>query len=203
MQTEIEAKFLQVDHDEIREKLKALGATLEQPMRLMRRVMLDHADNRYQRLYKTDHKKRERLRIRDEGGKVTVTYKASSDTQYSHEAEIEVSSFDGTVKLFEAVGFHVYSYQESRREAWHYKNVEIVLDVWPWLDPYIEIEGPDEESIKMVAAEMGFDWGSAEFGSVDTAYMRQYKKMTNRESIGDIDEVRFSDPLPDFLRDRI
>lgn len=41
MNTEIEAKFLDVDHDAVRAKLTALGATCEQPMRLMRRLTLE------------------------------------------------------------------------------------------------------------------------------------------------------------------
>ena len=34
MNTEIEAKFLNIDHDAIRAKLEALGGVLEQPLRL-------------------------------------------------------------------------------------------------------------------------------------------------------------------------
>lgn len=37
MQQEIEAKFLHQNHDEIRQKLKALGAKCTEPMRTMRR----------------------------------------------------------------------------------------------------------------------------------------------------------------------
>ena len=43
MNTEIEAKFLNVNFDEIREKLTKLGAICEQPMRLMRRYTFDNA----------------------------------------------------------------------------------------------------------------------------------------------------------------
>jgi adenylate cyclase class 2 len=197
MQTEIEAKFLNVDHDEIREKLKTLGAVCEQPMRMMRRVMLDHADKRYQKSNQA-----ERLRIRDEGDKVTVTYKASNDTNYVYELEIIVNSFEEALSLFEALGFIRYSFQESKRETWHYKNVEVVLDEWPWLNPYIEIEGLKEEYIKGVAAELGFVWENAGFGSVDTAYMFQYPGMTDKESIGDLPEVRFGMSLPEYLKRR-
>lgn len=194
MQSEIEVKFLNVNHDEIRERLKKLDATCEQPMRLMRRVMLDHADGRYQQ-----GNQAERLRVRDEGDKVTVTYKASNDTNYPYEVEATVESFDEMVQLFKATGFEQYSFQESKREAWHYKNVEIVLDEWPWLNTYIEIEGPSEPEIKTVAAELGFNWSDGKYGSVDTAYRHQYPGMKGTESVGDIPEVKFGEPIPQYL----
>jgi uncharacterized protein (DUF934 family) len=58
MQTEIEAKFLSSNHDEIRGKLQALGAVCEQPMRLMRRVTIDTPAMKAKNGW---------LRVRDEG----------------------------------------------------------------------------------------------------------------------------------------
>lgn len=198
MQTEIEAKFLNIDHDEIRAKLQELGATLEQPMRLMRRVMLDYPDGRFQK--KDPY---QRLRVRDEGDEVTVTYKADNDTNYAHEVETTVGSFDEMIKLFQAIGLTGFSYQESKRETWHFGDVEVVLDEWPWLEPYIEIEGPSEVAIRSAAEKLGFDWKEAEFGSVDTAYRKQYPGMTGLESIGDLPKVEFDKPVPDWLEAKL
>lgn len=195
MQTEIEVKFLDVDHSIIRDRLKKLGAELEHPMRLMRRVMLDHHDERYQKSGQA-----ERLRIRDEGDKVTVTYKKSNESNYAYEIETTVGSFDYTLQLFEAIGFSVYSFQESKRETWQYQNVEIVLDEWPWLNTYIEIEGHAEEAIQDIAKSLGFDWKDAEFGSVDRAYRHQYPGMSSQDSIGDLRQVKFGKPLPDYFK---
>ena len=194
MQTEIEAKFLNVDFDDIRKRLKDSGAKLEQPMRIMRRVLFDYPDERFQKNGQT-----QRLRVRDEGNKITLTYKAKNDTNYAHEVEVEVDSFDEAVKLLEAIGLKKYSFQESKRETWTHKDVEVVLDEWPWVDTYIEIEGPSEEAIKSAAKDLGFDWKDAKFGSVDTAYRLQYPGMTKMESIGDLPEVRFEAPLPEYL----
>lgn len=197
MQTEIEAKFLNVDHDAIRAKLKQAGAVCEQPMRLMRRAIFDYPDGRFQ---KDNHN--QRLRVRDEGDKITVTYKQKNDSPYPYEIETVVGSYDEMVKIFEAVGLVIVSIQESKRETWHYKNVEVVLDKWPWLEAYIEIEGPDESGIRAVAEDLGFDWKNAEFGSVDTAYRHQYPGMERTESIGDIAKVVFNLPLPEYLKKR-
>jgi inorganic triphosphatase YgiF len=49
MQQEIEVKFLNVSHKNVREKLAKLGAKCTVPMRLMRRVVVDYPDKRLQK----------------------------------------------------------------------------------------------------------------------------------------------------------
>lgn len=199
MNHEIEAKFLKVDIEDVRGRLKAAHAKLEHPMRLMRRDQFDHADNRYQ-----NGNIFERMRIRDEGDKVTITYKKKvPGSEYPIELETTLGSYDAAKKLLEAVGLHSFSYQESKRETWLLDGVEIVIDEWPWLKAYIEIEGPSEKSIKNVAAKLGFDWNDAKYGSVDTAYMADYPKMTESDSIGYVAEVKFGAPLPKYLKERM
>lgn len=200
MPTEIEAKFLDVSHDAVRAKLKAVGARLTHPMRLMRRDLLDFPDKRFQTSPANG-----RLRIRDEGDKLTITFKKrpSDGKQYSHEWETTIGSYNAMKDLLLAMGLHAYSYQESKRETWQLDNVEVVLDEWPWLKPYIEIEGPSEESIQAVATKLGLNWTDAKFGSVETAYRAQYPGMTEDDTIGGVSEVRFGAPLPDYLKERI
>jgi len=199
MPTEIEVKFLKVDIDDIRARLKAAGAELEHPMRLMRRDQFDHADERY-----TKGNFFERLRIRDEGDKLTITYKKKlSGSEYPIELETTIGSYETAKQLLTAVGLHSFSYQESKRETWQLDDVEVVIDEWPWLNPYIEIEGPNEEGIKTATAKLGFDWADAAYGSVDTAYMAQYPKMAKQDSIGFVPEVKFDAPLPDYLKERM
>ena len=196
MQKEIEVKFLNVDHDDVRARLTKLGAVCEQPMRLMRRKMFDYPDNRLQKSNMS-----QRLRIRDEGNRVTINYKAGNDAGGSYAREIEsiIGSFDDVAQILEAVGLVCYSFQESKRETWKHKDVEIVLDEWPWVNCYIEIEGPTESSIKVVADGLGFNWEDSRVGSVDVAYCAQYPGMTEHESIGDLAEVRFSLEVPDYF----
>jgi adenylate cyclase class 2 len=197
MPLEIEVKFLDVDHDQVRTKLRSIGATLEQPMRLMWRTLFDYPDSGL--------KKRNNgwLRVRDEGNKITLTYKWKGDSKaYSHEVETTVGSYDATVQLLEALGLCAYTYQESRRETWHFGAIEIVLDEWPWLQLYIEIEGPDEHSLKACANDLGFLWSTAFFGSVDTAYREQYPKMLTTESVGAMPELRFDSAMPSWLCER-
>ena len=198
MHSEIEAKFLNVYFEDVRVRLKKIGAICEQPMRTMRRVLFDYPDERFQK-----NGQMQRLRVRDEVDKVALNFKSKkSETNYPDELEVVVDSFDNTIKLLEAIGLKQYSFQQSKRETWKYKDVEVVLDEWPWLDTYIEIEGPSEEAIKQAATDLGFDWKDAGFGSVDRAYRQQYPGMTKSESIGDLPEVKFGVPIPQYLIER-
>jgi adenylate cyclase class 2 len=199
MPVEIEVKFLDVDIDDIRARLKAAGAVLEHPMRLMRRDQFDHADKRYGQSHYA-----ERLRIRDEGDKCTMTYKAKQkDSPYPIEVETTIGSYEATKQLLEAIGLHSFSYQESKRESWRLGEVEVVIDEWPWVKPYIEIEGPTEQGIKHVTEKLGFNWEERRFGSADTVYKQEYPKMTDKDSIGDVADVRFELPIPQYFKDRM
>ena len=196
MQPEIEAKFLNVNHDTVRQKLAQLGAKREKPMRLMRRTMFDYPDNRIEQIAKG------RLRVRDEGDKITITYKRPRSDRYSDEIETTVDSYDTMVKLLQAIGLVVVSVQESKRETWHYRNVEIELDAWPWAKPYVEIEGKAEADIKACAAELGFDWEAAVFGAAESAYRVEYPGIKDNETIDAMTEIRFNAPLPAWLEKR-
>ena len=193
MNTEIEAKFVNINHDEIRQKLKYLGAKLEKPFRNMRRVTIDNPQMKDKNAF---------VRIRDEGDKIVITYKQFDQLSVdgAKEIEVTVSHFEETVALFAAAGLKHGSYQESTRETWRLRNAEIVLDTWPWLNPYIEIEASDIETVKSTAKSLGLEWKNAVFGDVMAAYRIQYPHLGQRDTVGNIAEVRFNDPLPDLLK---
>lgn len=188
MKTEIEVKFLNVDHDKMRQQLTALGGKQVTPMRDMRRSLFETPEMKARNGF---------YRLRDEGNKITLTYKQfdSNSLTGAKEIEIEVSDFQATVDLLAQVNLEPITYQESRREAWVINDCEVVLDEWPWIPTYIEIEGGSEQLVKDTAALLGFDWSNAVFGSVDVIYEREYPRMTNRGVI-DIPESRFGDPVP-------
>ena len=188
MKTEIEVKFINITIDTIQQRLLAAGAVCEQPMRLMRRALMETPDMAAKDAF---------LRLRDEGNRVTLTYKQHLKTgiEAANEIETTVDDFDATKALLEASGMIFHTYQESRRETWKLGDVEVVIDVWPWMPPYIEIEGDNEASIREAAAILGFSWDEAVFGGVDVVYRMVYPAMSVRGVI-DIPLVRFDDPVP-------
>ena len=192
LQAEIEVKFIDVDIDDIRARLSKASATLVQPMRAMRRVLIEEAHHAADGSF---------IRIRDEGDRTTLTFKRRTKSDEvttidsTHELETTVGSFDATVNIFKEAGWEYITFQESRRETWNFHDTEVVIDEWPWIKPYIEIEGTSIEAVKEASIELGFDWDDAVFGSVDVIYNRDFPKMSVRGVI-DIKEVRFDDPVP-------
>ncbi len=196
IEQEIEAKFLDVDIDDIRARLERLGACLEKPMRLMRRHQFDFKDRRF----RTSHD--ERLRVRDEGDKITVTYKSKvPGSSYDQEIETTVGSYDAMRELFLALGLEAFAYQETKRETWQLGKVEVVIDEWPWAKPYIEIEGQLESDVQAAAKQLGFDWADAVYGSANNVYRAQYPKMTKQDDVGNIADLRFEGEMPQYLKD--
>jgi adenylate cyclase class 2 len=191
MKTEIEVKFLNVDFLVLRKRLEELGAHCEMPMRAMRRSIIETEELRAKNAF---------VRVRDEGDKITLTYKQFDEDSLTGAKEIEtvVSDFDTTVSLLAAAGLPQKSFQESRRETWRLDMVEVVLDEWPWLNPYIEIEGSSEEGVMKVAEQLGFDWDQAVFGKVTSAYQAQYPK-GNADKLVTIPTVAFDAPVPEVI----
>lgn len=202
MQEEIEVKFLDVPHDEVRARLKAAGAICEHPMRLMRRAIIDYADRRMQT---TSPDGWSWVRVRDEGDKVTCTYKhiASDGKDTTHEIEFTVSSYQKAVELFKAIGLVVHSEQETKRETWRLGDVEVVLDEWPWMPQYIELEGPSEAALQAAAKALGYEWDKALRASSDRAYRTYYPKMGPEESVADIAQLTFDGERPQWLSERL
>lgn len=193
MKTEYEAKFLDIDIKKMRQALRKIGAKLEKPMRSFRRVTIDTPAMK---------KKDAFVRVRNEGDRVTITYKQfkTLSVDGAREYEIVVDNFEEAVVLLAEAGLPAGSYQESRRETWRYGNVEIDIDEWPWLKPYIEIEADGVESVKNFAAKLELDWDDAVFGDVMAAYRAEYPHLTMKDTIGNLLEVKFGDPLPDLLK---
>ena len=195
MSIEIEAKFINIEHNEIRIKLQELGAKLEQPLRLMRRVVAHTPEMTTKNAF---------LRVRDEGYRTTMTYKQfDSDTvDGAKEHEVEVSNFNEAVHILSAAGLVYDVYQETKRENWRLGSVEIMLDEWPWLNPYIEIEGQSVEEIKQVASKLNLDWSGAVFGGITNVYKLQYPHLgddADRIINQQWTTIRFDDPAPEIL----
>lgn len=194
MQSEIEAKFLSINFDEVRSKLKAAGGKLEKPMRLMRRVTIH---NDFMRAGKDAF-----VRVRDEGDKTIITYKQFDELSVdgAKEIEIEVSDFDKAVELLAQAGLPYDSLQESRRETWTLDGCEVVLDEWPWLKPYIEIEGPSKAAVRQAAERLELDFTAAVFGDVMAAYRAEYPNLTANDTVGNLRQVKFGSPLPEIFK---
>ena len=192
MKTEIEVKFLGIDIQLMRQKLSDAGAQLEQPMRLMRRVLIEQPHHKAEHSF---------VRVRDQGDKVTLTFKKravndGSKIDDTQELEVQVSSFDDTVELLQQAGWPPITYQENRRETWMLGKAEVVIDEWPWMRPQIEIEADTEELVHQAATQLGLVWEDAFYGHIDDAYKVEYNFIPGFRGVIDLVEVRFENPVP-------
>jgi adenylate cyclase class 2 len=192
MQTEIEAKFLNIDTEKIKTKLKEIGAVLQYPERLMKRKTFDFKD-------KSLYEEKAWVRVRDEGdGKITLSYKKLVDRSLhgTKEITLDVSDFETMCSFLEACGFESKSYQETKREKWILEKSEITIDTWPWIPTFMEIESENEEEIKRATGLIGFDWNEALHGSVEVAYQKVFN--VTEDEIDSWKEITFI-PVPEWL----
>lgn len=164
MKNEFETKFLNIDRRAICEKLNKAGFVLKVPEYLMRRKTFDFS--------KMVPGKNKWGRVRQESDKVTMTIKEikGSGINDTYELELIVDDFDNAAAFFEECGIPAKAFQENKREVWVRGNIEATIDTWPGLNPFIEVEGPDETSVRGVVNELDFNFQDSVFGSIDLVY---------------------------------
>lgn len=167
MNTEFEVKVI-IDHELIRSKLRLLGATMVRPMGLMRRLTFY--------LPMIDGKQRW-LRVRDEGEYSTLTFKSLDATKQIDclkELEVKISDFEIMILMLNQLGYQSKMYVENYREIWKLDSCLIMLDLWPWLDPLIEVEGDSQELVMQAVHRLGLDGYELHYGTSQKLYCKKY-----------------------------
>ena len=169
MDNEIEAQFLDINKDEIREKLEAAGAKCVKPEVLMKRIVFYTGEHSF-------------ARVRDEGGgKIVMTYKNVFDEDSilgTKEVNVVIDNYENGILFLKGCGLKAKAEQESYRETWVYDGgfgeTEICIDTWPWIPTFIEIEGPSEAAVWNTTEALGLSREKAKFGSADTIYQHYH-----------------------------
>lgn len=168
MEIEWEAKFSNINKGELRRKLRRLKAKLVKPEFLQRRAVFF--------LPKGHEIEGGWLRVRDEGDKISMTLKVVSGSQISDQKEttLIVSNFEKARLFLKGVGCVEKSYQENKRELWILDGVEVTIDEWPFLEPFVELEAKSEQEVRKASEKLGFDWNEAIFGSTHLLNSKKY-----------------------------
>jgi adenylate cyclase class 2 len=142
---ETEIKILGINEDEVEAKLLELGAekTFDG---LLKVRYLDTSDNEIKN-------RGELLRIRDfTGDFVEICFKSNKREENGckvyDEVHLKADDFDEATKMFDKLGFKVSTYYEKKRKVFKLDNAEIVIDKYPEIEPFVEIEAEDSEKIE-------------------------------------------------------
>ena len=219
-QREIEARFLDVDVEAIIEKLKPIAHRKFAATLMTRTIFALPNGFARVRVTKGDpHDGTDGVRER-----VVLTSKIYPDRKAYDVADNAVSAapietelvlgenetYEDACGFMRSVGLPQKAEHEQYREEWTIspsKDIPaegiIEIDWLPGLMPSMEIECPDEDSIRVIARALDLDYSRAVFGSYGRAYARVYgisEDVVNNQ----ISELKFASVarvLAPFIRD--
>lgn len=136
---------------------------------------------------------RQVLRLRQDFNAV-MTFKGPAqpgqEVSARQEIEFQVSDFTSAQHLLEALGYQVVIVYEKYRTTYQMEDLTIVLDEMPF-GSFIEIEGPDADTIRRAAERIGLNWGArsvasylALFNTLKTSKNVRAKNLTFEELAG-------------------
>lgn len=144
---EYEAKILNIDPSVIKQKLRQLKATKIGEYNFRRYVFdtIPVTPNRW-------------VRLRSDGQNTTLTVKQidSDSIDGTSEWETEVGDIDQALIILEKIGIKPRGYQENKRLEYRLHGVQVTIDLWPKLTPYVEIEGANKAEVVATARILGY-----------------------------------------------
>lgn len=147
MKTEFEARILGVDPEALVRMLESLGAE---------RV----GEYRYRRhIYDLEPGNDEAwIRLRTDGETTTLTIKERKHNAVDgmREHEFPVGDFDAAHFFVERLGRPARWKQENHRVRYLLDGIEIDIDSWPLIPPYLEVEGDSVEAVERMIERLGF-----------------------------------------------
>lgn len=168
---EFETKVLDIDVDSVRNTLAKLNAK-EFPEVLLKRWVFIIAENEW-------------IRLRTDGSKTTLTFKKKIGSGVSETEEIEatVSDFRETAAIFSRLSFKESYYQENKRIVYTLDDSQFMIDTWPGIPSYLEVEANSEENV-IKGLQMlhlsGLDVGNL---SVKDVYVRYGKNLHHSKEL--------------------
>jgi adenylate cyclase class 2 len=142
---EIEVKILDIEERKMRETLASFATKVSQDA-LLTTVTFSNPYNEVT------------VRLRIIGDVVLFTVKVpvpGGNFKIRKEYETSVGDFEIFKKQLSVLGFEPVMLQEKKRTTYQYKESEIVIDKYPGIPPYMEIEGP-KDGIREIIEKLGY-----------------------------------------------
>jgi adenylate cyclase class IV len=90
------------------------------------------------------------IRVRDEGHRITLTFKSNMGNQFVNENEVIINDFDQGCAILLGIGCKKKYYYEKIRDIWHISNTEICWDTNPGRPDIMEIESVSKVQLNKV-----------------------------------------------------
>lgn len=166
---EIEARFINIDKEEMIQKLLQMGAVDDGEDHLEEIIFYDK-ENTWQ------YQVKKCIRLRKTSKRSTMTFKNSSvaSVDGTKEIEIVIDDMEKAKLILQEAGLVLYRQQEKKRHTFQLGEVTLDIDTWPSVPAYIEIEAPTAELVRQTAEKLGFDWNDAIFEAVHFMIEKNY-----------------------------
>lgn len=169
---EIEVKLPVSSAEALIPRILELGGVCELPMQLERNLRFDTPKGELS-------ENEQVLRLRASGERAILTFKSDRNSTDGladrEEIETDVSDFDKAQLILERLGYGVFFIYEKYRAIYSLDGTGIFVDHTP-IGDFIEIEGPDEETIRHSAEKLGLDWSSRSGIGYKTLFNRWKEK---------------------------
>lgn len=193
MEASVGVKIPDISPSSFRRQLTLWGATKADAERMIRRSIFDHSDGRLDR-------RGAWLRVQEDNGRSTLSYKEiAAEEQDVHEISVAIDNFDRAVDMLKAGGLVEVMYQERKRETWRRGAIRITIHQWPWIPPFVEIEGQDELAVRKAVEGVKLVWANVILGNIEMVYQKYYD--VTAEEVYNWPRVSFGD-VPDWLEQR-
>lgn len=159
---EIELKFLNINVQEIKEKLNNIGAELKSDAQTESYSFLAegfHASNSNMKY----------LRIRKINDDIRITYKdpaKSSEMTVREEIEIKVDDYKTAISLLEKLNFKKDDVFKKHRIHYELGNIHFELDTLENVPTYLEIETQTEKDMINICKKLELDISTGKKGTI-------------------------------------
>ncbi|MFA5293076.1 MAG: class IV adenylate cyclase [Phycisphaerae bacterium] len=154
MTIEIEIKLKVENIEPTAEKLAQLGAKFEGDF-----IQTDaYYDDSEDSLVNSDRCLRIRKHRNHIGEAIELTYKGARENhrfKTRREIGIKVEKAEELTELFEELGYKEKLEFEKKRSLWDFHGCKVALDELPLIGKFVEIEGPDDDTIEQAQKELG------------------------------------------------
>ena len=163
---EFEGRFLDIDIAAMTRRLKSIGARRAHGRTLFQRRTYNLCSDATRGFG----------RVRDEGGRVTMTTKIYVNPKFPEEREVVIAEgFDAGCRFIESLGLRPVAYQQTYRERWKHRLAhEITFDHVPGLPPYMEVDCTSEANLDRLVELLGLDREQMRFGPFGKVYEHYY-----------------------------